>query len=70
MLFEEVEHDMKSRVQSAMPKMKVFMSDESGATAIEYAFIAAGVALAIAGAVTALGGSLIPIYQQIEAIFV
>ena len=69
-MFEEVEHDMKSRLLSAQPKMKVFMSDEAGATAIEYAFIAAGVALAIAGAVTALGGSLIPIYQQIAAIFV
>ncbi len=70
MLFGEVERNMMSRVQSEKPTIKVFMSDEAGATAIEYAFIAAGLALAIAGAVTALGGDLVPIYQQIAAIFV
>ena len=32
-----------------------FLKDESGATAIEYGLIAAGLAVAIIGAVTALG---------------
>ncbi len=35
-----------------------FMNDESGATAIEYGLIAALIAVAIIGAVTALGDGL------------
>ena len=35
-----------------------FGSDESGATAIEYAMIAAGVSVAIVGAVSSLGSHL------------
>jgi pilus assembly protein Flp/PilA len=35
-----------------------FVKDESGATAIEYALIAAGIALAIIAAVNGLGTSL------------
>lgn len=38
--------------------IKKFWSDESGATAIEYGLIAAGIALAIIGAVNALGTSI------------
>jgi pilus assembly protein Flp/PilA len=35
-----------------------FLSDETGATAIEYGLIAAGIALAIIGAVNGLGTTL------------
>ena len=35
-----------------------FLSDESGATAIEYGLIAAGIALAIIDIVNGLGGTL------------
>jgi pilus assembly protein Flp/PilA len=35
-----------------------FLSDESGATAIEYGLIAAGIAVAIIAAVNAVGGAL------------
>ncbi len=35
-----------------------FLADESGATAIEYGLIAAGIALAIIAAVNTLGGAL------------
>jgi pilus assembly protein Flp/PilA len=35
-----------------------FLSDESGATAIEYGLIAAGIALAIIAAVNGLGSNL------------
>src|SRR6202163_641679 len=35
-----------------------FVKDESGATAIEYGLIAAGISLAIIGAVNGIGGSL------------
>ena len=35
-----------------------FLADESGATAIEYGLIAAGISLAIMTAVNGIGGSL------------
>ena len=35
-----------------------FVKDESGATAIEYGLIAAGISLAIIGAVNGIGGTL------------
>ena len=38
--------------------IKRFFSDESGATAIEYGLIAAGIALAIIAAVNGLGTTL------------
>lgn len=38
--------------------LSLFMRDESGATAIEYGLIAAGIAVAIIAAVNAVGGSL------------
>ncbi len=38
--------------------VKRFAKDESGATAIEYGLIAAGIALAIIAAVNALGGKV------------
>jgi pilus assembly protein Flp/PilA len=47
---EEHVADMKTFVR--------FLSDESGATAIEYGLIAAGIALAIIAAVNGLGGKL------------
>jgi pilus assembly protein Flp/PilA len=41
-----------------MQLIKRFLSDNSGATAIEYALIAAGIALAIITAVNTLGTTL------------
>jgi pilus assembly protein Flp/PilA len=38
--------------------VKKFLADESGATAIEYGLIAAGISLAIIGVVNGLGASL------------
>ena len=38
--------------------LKAFLKDESGATAIEYGLIAAGIALAIIAVVNGLGGKL------------
>ncbi len=38
--------------------VRKFLSDESGATAIEYGLIAAGIALAIIVVVQSLGGTL------------
>ncbi len=50
-----------------MMNLKRFLKDESGATAIEYGLIAALVAVAIIGAVTALGTSLIGLFDGISA---
>ncbi len=42
-----------------------FMSDESGATAIEYGLIAALIAVVIIGAVTTLGGNISSRFGQV-----
>ena len=39
-------------------KIRQFLADESGATAIEYGLIAAGISLAIIAVVNTLGGTL------------
>jgi pilus assembly protein Flp/PilA len=44
-----------------------FMNDESGATAIEYGLIAALIAVAIIGAVTALGDGLTLKFEEITS---
>ena len=44
-----------------------FVNDESGATAIEYGLIAAGIAVAIITAVNAVGGSLTGLFNDIKA---
>ena len=41
-----------------MSKLKQFLAEESGATAIEYGLIAAGIALAIISVVNGLGTNL------------
>jgi pilus assembly protein Flp/PilA len=44
-----------------------FMNDESGATAIEYGLIAALIAVAIIGAVTAVGGKLDTTFTAVDS---
>ena len=44
--------------------IRCFMSDESGATAIEYGLIAAGIAVAIIAAVGLLGDSLTGMFEE------
>jgi pilus assembly protein Flp/PilA len=46
--------------------LKIFVEDESGATAIEYALIAALVAISLIAAVTALGDSLSAIFTHVS----
>jgi pilus assembly protein Flp/PilA len=43
-----------------------FLSDESGATAIEYGLIAAGIALAIIAAVNGLGTNLNNVFTSVN----
>jgi len=44
-----------------------FVKDESGATAIEYGLIAAGISLAIIAAVNGLGGKLNGTFSNINS---
>lgn len=46
---------------------KRFLADESGATAIEYGLIAAGIALAIIAALQGLGTKLVSVFTTIAA---
>ena len=43
-----------------------FLKDESGATAIEYGLIAAGIAVAIIATVQAVGGSLSDLFDTVD----
>src|SRR4051812_4057427 len=55
----EVETAMKSLISS-------FLKNESGATAIEYGLIAAGIAIAIITAVNGVGSSLSTVFGNIS----
>ncbi|MEL6291666.1 MAG: Flp family type IVb pilin, partial [Pseudomonadota bacterium] len=46
-------------------KLQVFRGDESGATAIEYALVAALIAIVIIGALTNVGTNLVNIFNNI-----
>ncbi len=46
--------------------IKNFAKDESGATAIEYGLIAAGIAVAIIATVKLTGGELIKLFQKVN----
>lgn len=46
--------------------ISAFLRDESGATAIEYALIAAGIAIAIIGAVGGVGDAINAIMTKIK----
>lgn len=50
-----------------LASIKRFLSDSSGATAIEYGLIAAGISVAIIVTVTALGGSLNTVFTTVQA---
>jgi pilus assembly protein Flp/PilA len=47
--------------------LKKFLTDQSGATSIEYALIAAGIALAIIAAVNSLGTTLSKKFTSINS---
>ncbi len=46
--------------------LRKFVADESGATAIEYGLIAAGIAVAIIAAVGLLGDSLSGLFGEVD----
>ena len=48
-----------------MLRVRNFLSDESGVTAIEYALIASLIAVAIIGAVTTVGSNVSTVFTEI-----
>ncbi|MFL6799105.1 MAG: Flp family type IVb pilin [Xanthobacteraceae bacterium] len=60
----------KSRLHAIMTILRVqAAADERGATAIEYALIAAGVGVAVAATVYTLGSSTRALFQSVAAMF-
>jgi pilus assembly protein Flp/PilA len=60
----------KSRLRSTMAVLRARLAaDERGATAIEYAMIAAGIGVALAATVYSLGSATRGLYQSIAAMF-
>ena len=49
-----------------MSKLKKFLKDESGATAIEYGLIAAGISVAIITIVSTLGGKIAAAFTKVS----
>jgi pilus assembly protein Flp/PilA len=47
-------------------KMKLFLVDDNGATAIEYGLIAAGISVAIIIVVPAIGGKLFTAFDKVS----
>lgn len=56
---------MISRTAKTLSKLRRFLQDDSGATAIEYALIAAGIAVAIATTIMSLGTSVQGLYTSV-----
>ena len=49
-----------------MKSMQRFLNDESGATAIEYGLIAAGISVAILAALTSTKTALVGVFTKIQ----
>jgi pilus assembly protein Flp/PilA len=53
-------------MENNMSVCKSFLRDESGATAIEYGLIAAGISVVIIGTVNSLGGKLVNTFNNVS----
>jgi pilus assembly protein Flp/PilA len=53
--------------QTIVPLVRRFLRDDGGATAIEYAMIASGIAVAIATTIVTLGSSVQGLYSDVAA---
>jgi pilus assembly protein Flp/PilA len=53
-------------MKSLFTKIKDFVREEEGASAVEYGLLVALIAVAIIGAVTALGGSLSGLFTTVS----
>jgi len=57
---------LKSSVHRLRTALRLFASDAGGATAIEYAIIAAGISIAIVATVAALGSNVQGFYNSVS----
>jgi pilus assembly protein Flp/PilA len=57
---------LQNRVEFHMKIIAAFLKNESGATAIEYGLIAAGISVAIIAVVIGLGTELNDTFQSVE----
>lgn len=55
---------MKTKLKA---RLKNFLLDQGGATAIEYALIASLISIAIIGSVVALNGTMVDMYEHIRS---
>mgnify|MGYP001300488528 FL=1 len=55
-----------TRMHTRLTDLKAFYRDKSGATAIEYGLIAAGIAVAIIAAVFALGDDIKGFFEEVS----
>ena len=55
-----------TRMHTRLTDLKAFYRDKSGATAIEYGLIAAGIAVAIIAAVFALGDDIKGFFEDVS----
>jgi pilus assembly protein Flp/PilA len=56
----------KILTQAMSTSLRCFVGDERGATSIEYAIIASGVAIVIAGAIASLGSKVTGLYSSVN----
>ena len=58
---------LMTKLHTRLTDMKTFYQDRSGATAIEYGLIAAGIAVAIIAAVFALGDDITGFFESVSS---
>ena len=56
-----------SRLRPMLARVRTRLTDDSGATAIEYALIAAGIGIAVAATVQSLGSTTKNLYATLAA---
>ena len=58
---------LMTKLHTRLTDLKTFYQDRSGATAIEYGLIAAGIAVAIIAAVFALGDDITGFFESVSS---
>jgi pilus assembly protein Flp/PilA len=56
-------------MRSFVPQFRRFLPDQAGATAIEYAILAAGIAGVLVATVNTLGGNITAMFTSVAGIF-
>lgn len=54
---------------SIVRRLRHFLRNQRGATAIEYAIIAVGVAAVLVGTIATLGGNVVTLWESVKAAF-